>query len=43
MFGVDSYSAEVLVPSLVGIAGMSAVMIWAFFKVKKLMNEDSPK
>lgn len=43
MFGVDSYSASILVPSLIGIAGMTAVMVWGFFKIKKLMNEDSPK
>lgn len=40
MFGIDPYSAEVLAPSLLMIAGMSAVMVWAFFKVRNLMNED---
>ena len=40
MFGIDLYSFEVLAPSLLGIAGMTAVMVWAFIKVRKLMNED---
>lgn len=40
MFGVDAYSFETLWPSLLGVAGMSAVMIWAFFKIRGLMNED---
>lgn len=40
MFGVDSYSFEVLWPSLLGVAGMTAVMVWAFFKIRALMNED---
>jgi len=40
MFGVDAYSFEVLWPSLLGVAGMAGVMVWAFFKVRKLMNED---
>jgi len=40
MMGVDVYSAEVLVPSLVMIAAMTAAMIWGFVKVRKLMNED---
>jgi len=43
MFGVDLYSAEVLIPSLVGVAGMSAVMVWAFIKIRKLMNEEPRK
>lgn len=43
MFGVDAYSAEVLVPSVVGVVAMAAVMIWAFIKVRKLMNEDHHK
>lgn len=40
---VDVYSMEVLVPSLVMIAGMSVAMIWAFIKVRNLMNEDQEK
>lgn len=43
MFGVDSYSFETLAPSLLGVFGMTAVMIWGFFKVKELMNEDKKK
>jgi len=40
---IDVYSMEVLVPSLAMIAGMSVVMVWAFFKVRSLMNEDQEK
>lgn len=40
---VDVYSMEVLVPSLVMIVAMSAAMVWGFFKVRNLMNEDEKK
>jgi hypothetical protein len=40
---VDAYSMEVLVPSLVMIVAMSAAMVWGFFKVRELMNEDKEK
>lgn len=40
---IDIYSMEVLVPSLVMIGAMSAAMIWGFFKVRGLMNEDKKK
>ncbi|WP_255611791.1 hypothetical protein [Marinobacterium arenosum] len=43
MFGVDAYTAETLLPSLVMVAAMSTVMVWAFFKIKKLINEDPKK
>lgn len=43
MFGIDVHSLEVLVPSLVGIVGITAVMIWAGIKVRQLMNEDSSR
>jgi len=43
MFGIDLYSFEVLAPSLLGIIGMAAVMVWAFLKVRKLMNEDGKR
>ncbi len=43
MFGVDLYSAEVLLPSLAGVVAMSAVMVWAFIKIRKLMNEEPKK
>jgi uncharacterized membrane protein YdjX (TVP38/TMEM64 family) len=43
MFGIDAYSFETLWPSLLGVAGMAAAMIWAFIKVRKLMNEDAHK
>lgn len=40
---VDVYSMEVLVPSVVMIVAMTAAMVWGFFKVRELMNEDSEK
>lgn len=39
MFGVDAYSLEVLVPSLIGVVAMAGAMVWAFIKVRHLMNE----
>lgn len=43
MFGIDAYSFETLWPSLLGVAGMAGTMIWAFIKVRKLMNDDARK
>jgi len=43
MFGIDVHSLEVLIPSLIGIVGITAVMIWAGIKVRQLMNESSSK
>ncbi len=43
MFGVDAYSLEVLVPSVIGVIAMAAAMVWAFIKVKHLMEEDGKK
>jgi len=43
MFGIDAYSFETLWPSLLGVAGMSAVMVWAFIKIRALMNEEPKK
>jgi len=43
MFGIDAYSFEVLAPSILGIAAMAGVMVWAFLKVRKLMNEDGKR
>lgn len=40
MFGVDAYSFEVLVPSVIGVIAMAATMTWGFIKVRHLMNED---
>ncbi len=40
MFGIDIHSLEVLVPSMIGIIGITAVMIWAGFKLRVLMKED---
>ena len=43
MFGIDPYVFETLWPSLMGVAGMSAAMIWGFMKVRKLIKEDPKK
>lgn len=43
MFGIDTHSMVVLVPSMIGIIGITAVMIWAGFKLRTLMNEDQKK
>jgi hypothetical protein len=43
MFGIDTHSMEVLIPSMIGIIGITAVMIWAGFKLRALMNEDQKK
>jgi len=43
MFGIDAYSLEVLVPSVVGVVGIAGVMVWAFVKVRHLMNDDQKK
>lgn len=43
MFGIDAYSMETLIPSLIGVAAMAGAMIWAFIKVRHLMNDDSKK
>ncbi|WP_409523432.1 hypothetical protein [Nitrincola sp. MINF-07-Sa-05] len=43
MFGIDVHSMEVLIPSLIGIIGITAVMIWAGIKVRQLMNENGNK
>lgn len=43
MFGVDAYSAEVLIPSVIGVIAMAGVMVWAFVKVKHLMDEEPKK
>ena len=40
MFGIDPYSFETLAPSVIMVIAMSAVMVWGFFKVRTLMNED---
>ena len=40
---MDPYLFETLWPSLLGVAGMSAAMIWGFFKIRKLMSEDVKK
>lgn len=43
MFGIDPYVFETLWPSLLGVAGMSAAMVWGFAKIRKLMQEDPKK
>lgn len=40
---MDPYLFETLWPSLLGVAGMSVAMIWAFIKIRKLMAEDQKK
>lgn len=40
---MDPYVFETLWPSLLGIAGMAGVMVWAFIKIRSLMNEDKNK
>jgi len=40
---MDPYLFETLWPSLLGVAAMSAAMVWGFFKIKKLIQEDQPK
>ena len=43
MFGIDPYVFETLWPSLLGIVGMAAAMIWGWFKVKSLIDQDPDK
>ncbi len=43
MFGIDSYVLETLLPSVVGVAAMAGAMVWAFIKVRHLMNDDQAK
>ncbi len=43
MFGIDIHSMEVLIPSMIGIIGITAVMVWAGIKMRALMNEDQKK
>lgn len=43
MFGIDAYSLEVLVPSVVGVVAIAGVMVWAFVKVRHLMNDDQKR
>ncbi|WP_417225126.1 hypothetical protein [Amphritea sp.] len=40
---MDPYTFETLWPSLLGVAAMAGTMIWAFIKIRKLMNEDGKK
>lgn len=43
MFGIDPHTFETLWPSLLGVAGMAVAMVWAFIKVRHLMNDDGHK
>ncbi|WP_276613236.1 hypothetical protein [Nitrincola schmidtii] len=43
MFGIDTHSMEVLLPSMIGIIAITAVMVWTGFKLRSLMNEDPKK
>lgn len=40
---MDPYVFETLWPSLLGIAAMAGVMVWGFFKIRNLMNQDKDK
>lgn len=40
MFGLDVYSVEVLVPSVVGVLAMASVMVWGFVRVCNLVNQE---
>ena len=40
---MDPYTFGTVWPSLMGVAGMSIAMIWAFIKIRKLMAEDVKK
>jgi len=40
MFGIDAYTFEVVWPSLLGIVGMTAAMVWGYIKVRELMSEE---
>ena len=39
MFGIDPYSFETVLPSVLLIAAITGVMTWAFFKVRSLMKQ----
>lgn len=39
MFGIDVYTLETLIASLIIIGLTTSTMIWGFLKVRKLMGE----
>jgi hypothetical protein len=43
MFGLDVYSVELLVPSVIGVLAMASVMVWGFIRVCRLINEEPPR
>ena len=43
MFGLDSYSFEVLWPSLLGILMMTGAMVWGSVKMIQLTKEEPPQ
>ncbi|WP_256557758.1 hypothetical protein [Marinobacterium sedimentorum] len=43
MFGLDVYSVEVLVPSVVGVLAIASVMIFGFVRVCNLINREPPR
>ena len=43
MFGLDVYSVEVLVPSVLGVLAITAVMVGGFIRVCRLINEEPPR
>ncbi len=40
MFGLDVYSVELLVPSVLGVVAMASVMVWGFVRVCRLVSQE---
>lgn len=43
MFGIDAYTFETVWPSLGLVAIMIAALVWGWFKVRDLMDQDGDK
>lgn len=43
MFGIDAHSWQVLLPSMIGIIGITVAMIYVGVKLRSLMYEDQDK
>lgn len=43
MFGLDVSTLEVLIPSLIGVIAIAGAMVWAWVKLKHLVDEDGSK
>ncbi len=39
----DSHTMEVLIPSVLMVAVVTAGMVWAFIKMRKMIDQDSKK